>query len=88
MSLSILITCLLDNVWILQREVTHYSPLKVKGLKHWGNSINNINASRDQISKPYGIPRTQMLQDEVISQSDGKQSSFFHTEANFISFKN
>ena len=88
MSLSILITCLLDNVWTSQREVTHYSPLKIKGLKHRGNSINNTNASCDQIFKPYDIPRTQMLQDELISQSDGKQSSVFHTEANFIGFTN
>ena len=33
MSLSILITCLLDNVWILQGEVTCLSVLGVKGLK-------------------------------------------------------
>ena len=32
MSLSILITCLLDNVRILESEVMHQSPLGVKGL--------------------------------------------------------
>ena len=32
MSFSILITCLLDNVRILEREVIHQSPLEVKGL--------------------------------------------------------
>ena len=32
-SLNILITCLLCNVWILQGEVTFLSPLGVKGLK-------------------------------------------------------
>ena len=32
-SLSYLITCLLDNVWILLREVTCKSLLGVKGLK-------------------------------------------------------
>ena len=32
MSFSILITCLLDNVRILEREVMHQSPLEVKGL--------------------------------------------------------
>ena len=31
-NLSILVTCLLDNVWILQGEVTHQSLLGVKGL--------------------------------------------------------
>ena len=32
MSFSILITCLLDNVRILEREVIHQSPLGVKEL--------------------------------------------------------
>ena len=34
MHLSILITCLLDNVWILQGEVTFESLLGVKGLSN------------------------------------------------------
>ena len=32
-SLSILVTCLLDNVWILKGDVTHQSLLRVKGLR-------------------------------------------------------
>ena len=32
-SLSILVTCLLDNVWILKGDVTHQSLLGVKGLR-------------------------------------------------------
>ena len=31
--LSILIICLLDNLWLLKGEVTYESPLRVKGLK-------------------------------------------------------
>ena len=34
-SLSILITCLLDNVWILKGEVTCQSPLEVERLTSW-----------------------------------------------------
>ena len=39
-SLSILITCLLDNVWILQGEVTCESLLEVKGLNECPSTAN------------------------------------------------
>ena len=47
--LSILITCLLDNVWILQGEVRCESLLGVKGL------INIITESSFTLSEKYSI---------------------------------
>ena len=47
--LSILITCLLDNVWILQGEVRFESLLGVKGL------INIITESSLTPSEKYSI---------------------------------
>ena len=35
----ILITCLLDSLWILHGEVTSPSPLGVKGLKRWESLV-------------------------------------------------
>ena len=43
--LSILINCLLDNEWILLREVTCYSLLEVKRLIDYNNNIVSINQS-------------------------------------------
>ena len=47
-SLSILITCLLDNIWILLGEVTCLSLIEVKGLRkgadfEWGSQIKSLN---------------------------------------------
>ena len=47
--LGILITCLLDNVWILQGEVRCESLLGVKGL------INIITESSFTLSEKYSI---------------------------------
>ena len=48
-SMSILITCLLDNVWILKREVRFQSLLGVKGLK---KNVRSYQVSIDK-SKEY-----------------------------------
>ena len=47
-SLSILITCLLDNIWILLGEVPCLSLIEVKGLRkgadfEWGSQIKSWN---------------------------------------------